>query len=159
MRGSSCRQVFLEQLELVGGLERIVAADRDEGIDAQRSQSLVNRSQGRRAVGVGQMAGMRDVLAGVGPGRADHDAPRVARPTELVLIENQVIASLLHGVAGAEFDEVGVSVQDSHDLDSVAQKRGRGRSDDRVGRRRRAAGEQNGDAADLARACRFGRRI
>ena len=120
MRGSSRRQVFLEQLELVGGLEGVVAADRDQRIDAQRSQGLVNRSQGRGAAGVGQMAGMSDVLAGVGPGRADHDAPRVARATELVLIENQVIAALLHGVVGAVLDEVGVSVQDADDLDLVA---------------------------------------
>ena len=111
----------------------------------------MDRLQRGGALGVGQVAGVRDVLAGVGPGRADHDAPGVPRPAELLLVEDDVVTALLHRMVGAEFHEVSIAVEDAHDFDAVAQERGGGGRDDRVGRRGGAAGEEDGDAADLAR--------
>ena len=103
------------------------------------------------ALGVGQVAGVRHILAGIGPGRADHDPSGVPRPPELVLVQDDVITPFLHRVIGAVFHEMGIAVEDAQDLDAVAEERGRGRGDDRVGRRSGSAGEEDGDAADLAR--------
>ena len=74
------RQVLLEELELVGRLQRVVAADGDQGVDAQRHQGLVDGLQRGGPLRVLQVGRLGNVLAGVGPGGADHDALAVARP-------------------------------------------------------------------------------
>ena len=146
-------QVVLEPLELVGGLERVVAADRDQGIDAERRRAPMDRAELGGTLGIGQMSGLRDVLAGIGPRRPDQDAARVARALQVALVQNDVVAPFLHRVVVAVIDQVGVTVHDAQDLDAVAAKRGRGGRDHRVGRRRRPAGKQDGHALDRPRGC------
>ena len=64
-------QRLLEELELVGRLQRVVAADGDQGVDVQRQQGLVDRLQRRRPLRVLASAPGANVLAGIGPGGAD----------------------------------------------------------------------------------------
>ena len=73
-------QVLLEHLELVGGLERVVAADRDQGVDAERAEGVVDGLQRRGPLGIAQVGRVGDVLARVGPRGADQDALAVAGP-------------------------------------------------------------------------------
>jgi len=97
---------------------------------------------------------VRHILAGVGPRGADHDSARVPRALEPGVVEFDVIAALLHGVFGPEFDEVGIAVKNADDLDVMAQAGGRSRRDHGVGRRRGAACEEDRNALNLARAGR-----
>ena len=80
-------QLLLEELELVGGLQRVVAADRDQGVDAQRDQRVVDGLQRRGPLRVLQVAGIGDVLAGIGPGGADQDALAVARAPQHLVVD------------------------------------------------------------------------
>ena len=144
-------QVILEPLELVGGLERVVAADRDQGIHAQRGERPMDRAKLGRALGIGQVSGLRDVLAGVRPRRPDQDAARVPRPPQVALVQHDVVAPFLHRIVVTVINQVGVAMHDADDLDAVAAKRGRGRRDHRIGRRSGPAGKQNGHALDRPR--------
>ncbi len=103
---------------------------------------------------VGQVFGMQHVLTRVGTGCPDHDAACVPRPAQHFLIQDYVIAPLLHGVVRPVFDQVSIAVKDAHDFDAVAQKGGCRCRDHRVGRRSGTTGKEDGDAADLA--CSFG---
>ncbi len=73
------RQLLLEELELVGGFQRVVAADGDQRVDLQRDQRVVDRLQRRDPLRVLQVGGVGDVLARIGPRRADQNPLAVAR--------------------------------------------------------------------------------
>ena len=144
-------QVVLEPLELVGGLQGVVAADRYQGVDAQRCERPMDRPKLGRPLGIGQMRRVRDVLARVGARRADHDPACVARSPQVALVEDDVIAAFLHRVVVAELDQVGVAMQNAQHFDAMPAKRCRRGRDHRIGRGSRAAGEQDGHATDLPR--------
>ena len=142
-------QLLLEELELVGRLQRVVAADGDQGVDAHRHQRVVDRLQRRGALGVLQVRRVGDVLARIGPGRADQDALAVARALQHVVVDADVVAAFDQRMVGAVFDQVRIAVQDADHLDVVAQERnGRG-GNHGVGRRGRTAGKQNRHPANV----------
>ena len=114
--------MVLEHLELVRGLESVVAADRDQGIHPSEDRAWCTVLQQRGRLGIGQVAGMRHILARVGAGRADQDAARVPRPAQCRLVQDHVVRALLHRVSGAVFDQVGIAVKDAEDLDAVAEE-------------------------------------
>ena len=145
----SRRQMLLVELELVGRFQRIVAADGDQGVDAQRHQRVVDRLQGGGALGVLQMGRLRDVFAGVGPRGAEDDALAVARPLQHAVRDADIVAALDHGMVGSVFDEVRIAVPDAVDFDVVAQEGHGRRGDHGVGRRGRAAGKQDRHAANV----------
>ena len=72
-------QVVLEQLHFVGCLERVVAADRDQRVDLERTEAFVDASQRCHQLGILQVCGGVDVFARVGAGGADHDSATAAR--------------------------------------------------------------------------------
>ena len=65
---------------------------------------------------------MRHILARVGTGRPDHDAAGVPRPAQRLLVQDHVVAPLLHGVLRPVFHQVSITVKDAEDFDVVAQK-------------------------------------
>ena len=65
---------------------------------------------------------MRHVLARIRAGGPDHDAAGVPRPAQRLLVQDHVVAPLLHGVIGPVFHQVGIAVKDAEDFDVVAQK-------------------------------------
>ena len=85
-------QLFLEELELVGGLQGVVAADGNQGIDADREQGVVNRFEIFVAFGVLQMRGIGNVLARIGPRRADQNTLAVSSAFQNVLVDADVVA-------------------------------------------------------------------
>ena len=111
----------------------------------------MDRLQLSGAVRILQVIGMRDVLARIDSRGADQDAPSISRPPQVALIQYDVVAPRLHRVFVTIFDEVGISVHDSQNLDAVLAERGGGRRDHCVGRRRGPAGKQNGNATDRTR--------
>ena len=132
------RQTVHVHLELVGGLERIVAADRDEAVDLQRSKSVIDAAQRRRSLRVIQMVDMGDVLSGVGACRADQDSLRVSCPLEHLVGQADVVGALDERRA-VKIDEVRITVLDPQHLDVIPQERHGRRRDHRVGSRRRPA--------------------
>ena len=87
------------------------------------------------------MIGMRDVLAGVRPRRADQNALAVARAAQHLVIDLHVIASGDERFFRAVFDQVRVAVHDAQHFDVVAQKRHGRRRNHGIGGGRRTAGE------------------
>jgi hypothetical protein len=84
-------QPLLVFVEEVGGLERVVAADRDQRVDVEVDERVVDVAQRRGALGVEQVLGPVDALARVGARRADHDAARVAQAVDVALLEDPVV--------------------------------------------------------------------
>ena len=144
------RQEFLNAFEFVSGFEGVVAADRDQCIDFERRESAWTVRSWAVRSGSDRCAGSVTCLAGIGARGPDQDPARVAGALQVGLIQHDVIAASLHRMVVAVFDQVGVTVQNAQDLDSLAAKRGRRRRDDGVRRRRRPAGEQDRHAPDRA---------
>ena len=143
------RELLLEELELVGGLERVVAADGDQGVDAQRST-------GRRR---------RSAAAPSARGRSGGRAPRRACPglvravpirmpwllrerLQHLVGDVDVVAALDQGVVGRVLDQVRIAVEDAEHVDVVAQEGDGGGGDHGVGGRGGTAGKQDGRAAN-----------
>jgi hypothetical protein len=68
------RKAILIHLQLVGGLQSIVATDRHQSVDTDGAQSFVDAFQRSRLFWILQMIRRSDLLAGVGTSRPDDDA-------------------------------------------------------------------------------------
>ncbi len=139
-------QPVLKELELVGGLQRVVAADRHQGINLQRAERFVHEFAAKMAADarrVVEVVGVRDVLAGVGAGSANQDALRIPGAAEHFVVDHHIVAPRLQRFFLAVFDQMRIAVEDAHDLDIVPQERDGGGRNDRIGRRRRTAGKQD----------------
>ena len=142
-------KLLLEELELVGVFEGVVAADGNQGVHLQRDQGVVDGPQRRHPRGVLQVGAVRHVLAGIGPRGADDDALAVAGAAQHLVVDVDVIAALDHGMIGPELDQVRVAVEDAQHVDVVPQERDGGGGNHGVGGRRGSAGEQNRGAANV----------
>jgi hypothetical protein len=143
------RQLLLVLEQEVRGLERVVAADRDERVDLEIDERAVDvREQARLAL-VAEVVGPVDALARVRARGADEDAARVAKPSQVALLEDAVVLirqePVRHRVVVLQ---VRVAVEEPDDLAIVLDERRRGGGDHRVGRRGGPAGEHDADAAD-----------
>ena len=143
------RQAVLVELELVGRFERVVATDRDQRLDAQRPEPLVGVFQRLHPLGILEVARMRDVLARIGAGGADHDALAAAGAFEEVGGDLDVVAALHERLGGREIGERRIAVLHADHLGALAHERGGRRRDHGVGTWGRAAGEQDRDAAKV----------
>jgi hypothetical protein len=138
-------EAILVELELVGRLERVVTADGDQRVHADRAQPLVNSLQRRRTLGVFQVRRVRHHLAGVRAGRADEYAALAPCTAEDLVIDHHIVVPLDQRLIGRVVDEARVAVLDAHDLDAVPEEGDCRGGDNRVGRWRRSAGKQDGD--------------
>ena len=141
-------QVSLEHLELVGGLERVVAADGDERVDLQRRERRVHGAERAGLLLVAEVGGAVHEPAGVGPGGAEQDAAAVPGAAEALVGEADVVLPLAERPVGAVLHQVGIAVEDADDLDPLLEERGGGGGDDGVGRGRGPAREEDGHPAD-----------
>ena len=143
-------QPLLVLVEEVGGLEGVVAADRDQRVDVEVDEGVVDVAQRLGARGVGQVLGLLDPLAGVGACGADHDAARVAHAVDVALLEDPVVLvgqePVGHRVVVLE---VGVTVEEADDLAAVLEERDRSGRDHGVGGGGGAAREHDRDAPDV----------
>ena len=135
-------QIILKPLELIGGLERVVTTDRDQGVHSQRRKRTMHRAELGRALGIGEVRGLRHVFAGVCPRGADQDPARVAGAFQVALVEHDKVAPFFQRVVFAVFNQMGVTVHDANDIDTIAAKRGRRGRDHRIGRRSRPTSKQ-----------------
>ena len=74
-----CGESLLVLVEEVRRLEGVVPADRDQRFDADVDEPVVDAAQPLGLLGVGQVFGPADLLAGIGAGRPDEDPARVAQ--------------------------------------------------------------------------------
>ena len=115
-----------------------------------RSTRACRRCEAARLVGIVEILGRVDPLAGIGARRADQDAAAVAKATHVVLFKDAI------GLIGHQpvahrvvVHEVGVAVKDAQDFPLIFQEGDRGRGDHGVGRWGRATREDDGYAADV----------
>ncbi len=113
-----CDVVLLVLVEEVRCLEGVVAADRDEGVDLQVRERMVDL---REPLGLLRVEDVRrgvDRGTWVDPGRPDDDAPAVSNASYVWRREHAVVLGL-HNWIGYRIVvlEVGVAVEDPKHLD------------------------------------------
>lgn len=138
-----------EELELRGRGERVVAADRDERVDTERAERLVDGFHRGELFGVFEVGRRFEVFARVGARGADADALTGAETFGGAFVETDVGFAFLQNVAFFVVDEVGVAVQHAVNFDSGASEADRGAADDGVRGRGRPAGEEDSDSFNV----------
>jgi hypothetical protein len=120
-RGASSGQPLLVLVEEVGGLEGVVAADGDEGVDARGPPGRCTRCAAARSCRVVEILGALDALAGVGARGADDDAPAVAQVAHVPLLKDPVVLVGQQPVADRVVVlQVRVAVEEADDLAPVS---------------------------------------
>ncbi len=144
------REALLILVEKVRGLQRVVAADRDQRVDVEIDERVVDVAQVDGLLQIVEVVGLFDPLAGVRARGADDDAARVAQAGEVLELEDAVVLVGQEPVRDRVVVlEVRVAVEEPDHVAAVFEERDRSRRDHRVGGRRGATGEHEADALDV----------
>ena len=131
--------IFIEE---VRRFERVVAADRDQRVDVQVDERMMNAPKLLGLLGIQEIGGRLDRGAGIRTSRPDDDPPAVANPSDVYGRQDPVVLPLDHRVRRrVVFLQVGVPVEDAQHLDPGLEKRRGSRGDNRVGSGRGSARE------------------
>jgi len=138
---------LLQTEQVVRGLERVVAADRDQRIDAMRLERREDSAELR--VPLGSARSSSDLMSLPGFAR---DVRRMIDFSLRIPTPCRASGTPSLGprraAARASTLEVFVAVHEADDIDAGVQEGQGGRRDDRIGRRGGASGEEDPDATD-----------
>jgi len=117
-------QALLVFEENVRGLQRAVAADRDEAVDAELEQALIDDAQALHLRGVVEIRHPFDFPARAPPRGTDDDAPLVAKAPEIAVLEEMVVLALFQRSRRRLLQEARVTVKKPDHLHAPAAERG-----------------------------------
>ena len=141
-------QAVLIHLQLVGRLQRVVAADGNQSIDANGPQCFVHSLQRGGFFGIIQMFRSGDLFARIRASRADDDAFFAAGTTQRNLGQVLVMQSFHQRCRRRIFHQIGVAVLDADDFDPIADAGNGASGDHGIGARCRSAGEEQSNSFD-----------
>ena len=142
-------RVFLELIEFVGCFERVVAADGDEGVDAEAAEAVVGAAQRRGLFGVIEVGRAGDHFTRVRAGGADHDTALVACADNPVEIQDDVCVAFdeRHALF-IEVLQARIAVKEADDFDAGFHKGKRCRRNDGICAGCRTTGKENTNATN-----------
>ncbi len=139
--------VLLVLVKEVGRLERVIAADRDERIDAQIAKGMMDTRKPFGLFGIEEVRRCLDPGARIDPRGSDDDAAAVSNAANVGGSEHPVVLGFDDRVVDqVVLLQVGVPVKDAEDLDTGLEKRRGDRGDYRIGGRSGAPGKDDGNS-------------